>query len=338
MAAVTIKDIATQLGVSPATVSLALNGRPGVNEETRTSVLNLANQLGYIPNNTKKTFPQQEVIHFLIYRKSGRIVTNTQFFTRLIESVEKAIRLQNYGLAIKYCEGPLQLEKSIADISAAQDLGILILGTEMNIADLAIVEKSSIPLIILDNELASSTLDMVSIHNYSGIWQAVQYLHEQNITDIGYLKSSISITNFDMRFMFYTYILPQFGIDVHPEKVFTLAPDINEAQLDMQNQLAADAKIPAALLADNDLIAIGAARALQNAGFKIPQDVSLIGFDNIPFAEYFQPALCSIEVPCEDLGARAVETLLWRIKNPQAAPQHIAVGTTLILRNSVAQL
>lgn len=338
MAAVTIKDIAVQLGVSPATVSLALNGRPGVNEETRTSVLKLANQLGYVPNGTKKTFTQQEVIHFLIYRKSGRIVTNTQFFTRLIESVEKAVRLQNYGLSIKYCEGPQQLEKSVADISAAQDLGILVLGTEMNLTDLAILEEAATPLIILDNELAASSLDMVSIHNYSGIWKAIQYLREQNLTDIGYLKSSISITNFDMRFMFYTYILSQLGMEVQPEKVFTLAPAIDEAQLDMQKQLDSGAKIPGALLADNDLIAIGAARALQNAGLNIPQDVSIIGFDNIGFAEYFQPPLCSIDVPCEDLGTRAVDTLLWRIKNPQAAPQHIAVGTKLIIRDSVARI
>ena len=106
----------------------------------------------------------------------------------------------------------------------------------------------------------------------------------------------------------------------------------------MQKQLDSGAKIPGALLADNDLIAIGAARALQNAGLNIPQDVSIIGFDNIGFAEYFQPPLCSIDVPCEDLGTRAVDTLLWRIKNPQAAPQHIAVGTKLIIRDSVARI
>ena len=89
MATVTIKDIAEQLGVSPATVSLALNGRPGVNEETRLAVLNLANRLGYRGTTSKKAVAPQGVINFLIYRKSGSIITSTQFFTRLVVAVEK---------------------------------------------------------------------------------------------------------------------------------------------------------------------------------------------------------------------------------------------------------
>lgn len=336
MANVTIKDMAERLGVSPATVSLALNGRHGVNEETRMSVLNLANQLGYRNTTAKKTPPHQGVINFLIYRKSGRIVTDTQFFTRLIESVEQATRSHRYALTITYCTGQEQLPSCIQEAVDAQSLGILVLGTEMEQDDLPILEKASIPVVILDNELPASSLDMISIHNFDGVWRAVQHLQEQGLTDVGYLRSSVSITNFEMRYMGYAYASYHFnGTPPDPEKIFSLSPTIDGAKEDMDVILQKGTPIPSALIADNDLIAIGAARALLAAGLRIPEDVSIIGFDNIPLAEYFQPALTSIEVSCEELGKRAVSMVRWRIRHPDAPPQNILTCTKLISRDSV---
>lgn len=145
MATVTIKDIAEQLGVSPATVSLALNGRPGVNEETRLAVLNLANRLGYRGTTSKKAVAPQGVINFLIYRKSGSIITSTQFFTRLVVAVEKAARAHHYTLTITYCDGQDQLASCIAEAAAAQASGILMLGTEMEHDDLPLVASAPFP-------------------------------------------------------------------------------------------------------------------------------------------------------------------------------------------------
>ena len=337
MATVTIKDIAEQLGVSPATVSLALNGRHGVNEETRLSVLNLANELGYKGTTIKKITQHQGIINFLIYRKSGRILTNTQFFTHLIEAVEKAARANRCQLTITYCDGQDNLQTSIAEAAAGQSIGILMLGTEMEQNDLTFVEKSSLPIVILDNELVASSLDMISIHNLDGVWRAVEYLSTQGFHNIGYLRSSVPITNFAMRYMGYTYALHHFGGELDTAKVYKLSPTIEDAQKDMQSLLEQGIKVPRALLADNDLIALGAMRALQEKGLRIPEDVAIIGFDNIPLAEYTRPSLCSIEVSCEDLGCRAVETLLWRIQNPTATPQNIATGTKLVIRESVGR-
>lgn len=338
MAAVTIKDIAEQLGVSPATVSLALNGRHGVNEDTRNSVLNLAKQLGYRSAASKRIASQLGNINFLIYRKSGRILTNTQFFTRLIEAVEKAARAHSCQLTIIYCNGQEQLSSCIDEAVAGQSLGILMLGTEMEQDDLPFVENAPLPIVVLDNELSGSTLDMVSIHNFDGVWRAVAYLFEHGWQDIGYLRSCVPITNFEMRYMAYAYALHHFGSELDTEKVYELAPTLEDAQKDMQRLLKQGAKIPRALIADNDLIALGAARALQEAGLRIPEDVALIGFDNIPLAEFFQPSLSSIEVSCKDLGQRAVEALLWRIKNSKATPQNTAIGTKLILRESTKRM
>lgn len=335
MAAVTIKDIAERLGVSPATVSLALNGRHGVNEETRLSVLNLANELGYRSTASKKTAAHQGVINFLIYRKSGSILTNTQFFTRLIEAVEKAARAHHYALTITYCDGQEQLMPCITEAAAAQALGILMLGTEMEQDDLPIVAKAPLPIVVLDNELTASPLDMVSIHNLDGVWQSVQYLHNRGLSDIGYLRSAIPITNFEMRYLGYTYAMNQFDKKIDMAKVYELSPALEAAQQDMNSLLERGCALPQAFIADNDLIALGAVRALQQRGLRIPEDIAVIGFDNIPLAEYSQPPLSSIEVSSEDLGKSAVETLRWRIRNPKARPRNVATGTELIIRESV---
>ena len=335
MAAVTIKDLAEQLGVSPATVSLALNDRPGVNEETKQMVLKLADELGYTNTIAKKTPTQQGVINFLVYRKFGRIITNTHFFARLMEAGEKAARLHHYTLSITYCDGQEQLSSCVSGAAQGNAMGILVLGTEMSHDDIPILEKSVLPVVILDNELPASPFDMISIHNIDGIWRAVEHLKERGLTDIGYLRSSVPITNFDMRYMGYTYSLHKIGQDVDYQKVFRLAPAIEEAQEDMKLLLGSNVKIPKALIADNDLIALGAARAMQEAGLKIPEDVSVIGFDNIPLAEYALPALTSIEVSCEELGTCAVNALIKRLKDHTSQPQNIAVGTRLIARNSV---
>lgn len=337
MATVTIKDIAEQLGVSPATVSLALNGRPGVNEETRLAVLNLANRLGYRGTTSKKAVAPQGVINFLIYRKSGSIITSTQFFTRLVVAVEKAARAHHYTLTITYCDGQDQLASCIAEAAAAQSSGIVMLGTEMEHDDLPIVSNAPLPIVVLDNELTASPLDMVSIHNLDGVWQAVHYLHDQGLKDIGYLRSSVPITNFEMRYLGYTYAMNQFHQKIDASKVYELSPSLEAAQQDMNAVLERGGALPEAFIADNDLIALGAMRALQQRGLRIPEDIAIIGFDNIPLAEYAQPPLSSIEVPCENLGKSAVETLRWRIRNPKSTPRNVATGTELIARESVPQ-
>ena len=120
-------------------------------------------------------------------------------------------------------------------------------------------------------------------------------------------------------------------------KVYELSPSIEAAQQDMNALLERGCTLPEAFIADNDLIALGAIRALQQRGLRIPEDIAVIGFDNIPLAEYAQPPLSSVEVPCENLGKSAVETLRWRIRNPKATPRNVATGTELIVRESVPQ-
>lgn len=337
MATVKIKDIADRLGISSATVSMALNNRPGVNAQTRQRVMELVKELNYT-GMTKKSIQNNGVISFLVYKRYGKILTDTQFFADLIEAVEKAARHYDYTIALTYCTSKKELNSVIKPILAAQPEGIIILGTEMDEEDLTVFEEINVPIVVLDSDLLGCPIDTVTIHNCDGIYKAVKYLQKQGHTDIGYLKSSFSIKNFEQRSMAFRFSMNKLGLDYDETKIFMVEPTIEGTCNDVHILLQEGKTMPKALIADNDLIAIGALKAFIQNGLKVPEDVSLIGFDDIPMASIFEPALTTVNVSRKNLGYLAVEQLIWRIKNPDSPFRRSSIGTTLTIRNSVKKL
>lgn len=335
MSNVKIKDIAEKLGISSATVSMALNDRPGVNAQTKQRVMELVKKLNYTGSTIKKIPQNNGVINFLVYKRFGKIITNTQFFSDLIEAVEKATRYHNYTIALTYCNNQEELNSVINSILSAQPEGIIILGTEMEENDLNVFENMDIPIIVLDNDLLGCEVDTVTINNFDGIFRAIKYLKEQGHTDIGYLKSSFLIKNFEQRSMAFKYSLDKLNLNYDENKVFLIEPTIEGACKDIHSIIKEKIVFPKALIADNDLIAIGALKAFNQVGIRVPDDISIIGFDNIPMGGIFEPSLTSINVSCKDLGSLAVEQLLWRIKHKNEPFHKTSIATSLVIRRSV---
>lgn len=337
MATVKIKDIADRLGISSATVSMALNDRPGVNAQTKKRVIELVKELNYT-GTTKKSVQNNGVISFLIYKRYGKIIADTQFFSDLIEAVEKTARHYDYTIAITYCTSKEELTSVIKPILAAQPEGIIILGTEMDEEDLNVFEEIDAPIVVLDSDLLGCPVDTVTIHNCDGIYKAIQYLKQQGHTDIGYLHSSFSIKNFEQRNMAFQFCMNKLKLDYDEKKIFMVEPNIEGACDDINVLIKNGIKFPKALVADNDLIAIGALKGFLQNGIKVPEDVSLIGFDDIPMTSIFEPAITSVNVSRQKLGDLAVEQLIWRIKNPHSPFRRSSIGTTLMIRDSVKKL
>ena len=341
METITIKDIAKRLNVSPATVSLALNGRPGVNEQTREKVLTLAQELNYNGNigehKTLKRKAQKNFgnIGFLVYKRHGRVITDSEFFTALISSVELAARTQNYTILLTYCIGDKEILNTIKRLRSSNIVGLLILGTELAEEDAELFYKLNLPIVILDCDILGCELDTVTIHNEDGIWRGMKYLYEQGHREIGYLHSSFSIRNFEQRRLGYENCLERFCLDRESQKIFLVEPTIEGTCADICELVNQGIKFPSAMVADNDLIALGAMKAFAQCGIKVPDDVSIIGFDNIPMTTVIEPQLTSVNVSCETLGKLAIRQLLRRKKNPSDIPQRISVGTNLNIRSSV---
>ena len=280
--AVYAKDIAAKLGLSPAAVSLALRGKPGIGQETRERILRTAAEMGY----RKRADTGRPSLCLVLYKRHGAVVSDTDFFAALTESITRQARLLGYELLITYFYGNQDSAEQLRSLKASPCDGILLLATEMVAADFAPFRSLTVPLVVLDSYFPDEKYDSVLINNVYGAKRAVQYLIAQGHSEIGYLSSKVMIRNFHERqdgWLRGIQTIPVANDSRH--HVVKVSPTADGAFRDMTAYLQLGGKLPTAFFADNDLIAISCARALRAAGYRIPEDVSLIGVDGIAAGE-----------------------------------------------------
>lgn len=333
--AISAKELAEKLNISAATVSMVLNNKPGISERTRNLVLNAAKEYGY--DFSKK--PEHDVnkgnIQFVIYKKHGAIVTDTPFFSKVTEGIDLGCKEAGYGLKISYFYENEDIKEQLKSLAGCGCPGILLLGTEMEEADFKPFSSLPIPLVVLDTYFENTSQDTVLINNVQGAYLAASYLIQQGHEKIGYLRSSTPIGNFMERADGYYKALRCHGISTSHPYVCQLPPSMEGAYTAMAQYLEGNPSLADAYFADNDLIAAGAIRAFKEKGISLPEDISIIGFDNMPICEFLEPALTTMNVPKQKLGMLAVERLISRINHPQQDYVKIEVGTRLVCRSSV---
>ena len=330
---VTIQELARRLGVSSATVSMALNGRPGVNAETRKRVQALARELGYQGGRERENGGNRKSLCFFVYQRYGRVVADTQFFSQLIEAVEHTARNMGYGLSLLYCQGREELESALNSVEFSGAKGLLLLATELTEEDLGPFFSLPFPVVLLDCDLRGTQADSVLIDNRDGVANAVEALAGMGHRRIGYLQSSFPIRNFEQRQQGYCEGIQRYGIS---PQIFLLGPTLEEAFQDMGRLLQEGIFLPTAFIAANDLIALGAMRALKKQGLRVPQQISLVGFDDVPLCRLSDPELSSIAVDRVALGAMGVERLVQRIEGDVGPGVKMVLRTRLVLRQSTA--
>lgn len=331
------KDIAKKLSISPSAVSIVLNNKPGVSERTREKVLKTIEQMGYnISLLTKPAFNNKFNIRFIIYKKHGYVVSDTPFFSALMEGIDREARKMGYNLLITYIdENKDDLTKIINIIKENPPDGIMLLATEMTEENLIPFKNLNIPLLLLDSYFENEDIDTVIINNINGVYQATCYLAQLNHVDIGYLHSSIWINNFDQRMFGFKKAIKDKGLRLRDNFIFHLESTIDGSYRDMLKILNKKADLPTAMFADNDIIACGAIKAMKEFGIKIPEDVSIIGFDDMPFCEMIDPPLSTVIVYKHRMGRIALKRLVERIEKNPPETIRIEVNTKIIERKSV---
>lgn len=337
---VTIKDLAEQLNVSPATVSLALNNRPGVNEQTRAAVLELANRLGY-GTGAARARNERKVngnIRLVVYRKAGRVVADTPFFLALTEGIEAETRRNGCQLLISHISDAASFDQVMSIVHDNPRDGIILLATELSLSDFIPFFKSEHPLVVLDGSLADGQSDTVLINNFQGAFDAVSELVRQGHRRIGYLKSIFPIYNFGQRELGVTSALGAAGLGLNSNFVCAVEPSIEGSYRGVSDWLDQKPDLPTAFFADNDIIAFGAMKAIKEHGLKIPGDISIIGFDDLPYCEIIDPPLTTVKVMKHSLGKLAVDRLVDRMQGNVGEVVRIEVATELVSRQSVRTL
>lgn len=335
--AVTARVLAKKLNLSEAAISLALNNKPGVSTNTRQRVLRVAGELGYdfskIKETPKESHTEQGTISFIIYKKHGAIVADTPFFSQLTEGIEQECRRSRYILNVHYFYEDEDVEKQLQSLSFCN--GIILLATEMKYEDFRPFNALSVPLVVLDSYFEELQHDCILINNFQGAYQATQYIIRRTKSQPGYLHSAYPIGNFNERADGFFKAIRDNGMSASKSQVLSLSPSMEGAYEDMLALLQSGEKPVRCYFADNDIIAAGAVRALKKYGCRIPEDVSIIGFDNIPLATYMDPNLTTVNVPKQYMGQMAVTRLIQRICSKEHFPIKIEIGTQIITRKSV---
>ena len=338
MAAVTAKEIAKKLGLSPAAVSLALNGKPGVSENTRALVLEAAMQMGYVKAESTAGAPPQRTVCFIRY--AGSIVSiaeHTSFSSFVLQGVEARAAELGYNTQVRYHHiGDLYNPQTLESIRKAD--GIIFLGTDITKAQLPEIEQflqclDTIPVVVVDNFHLAGQVDCVGVDGYGGAMAAGEYLLRTGHQRIGYVRVRSRLRVFAERERGIRAALQEAGkelcavvdVDISSEGAFQAF----DAWVKQKPNL------PDALFAENDIIAAAVIRVLKKHGYHVPGDVSVVGFDDIPMCEMLDPPLSTVHVFKEELGVTAMELLHYRISHgevPHCSPNHATHSTTLSTR------
>lgn len=334
---ITAKELAKKLNISAAAVSMALNNKPGVSTTTRRLIIDTAKKHGYDFSRITEKQTTAGCIYFVIYKKHGAIVSDTPFFSEVSDGISLAC--QDSGYKLKSCylyEDEDTILRQIEEIQFSDCLGIILLGTEMSAEDLKPFQTLSTPLVLLDTYFEAPTCDCILINNVQGAFLATSYLIRKVKKQPGYLKSAYPIRNFSKRADGFYKAVRDHGLSTSQSIIHELTPSVEGAYADMLTILESKEPLADCYFADNDLIAIGAVKALKEKGYQIPHDISIVGFDNLPMSSIIEPALTTIHVPKQYMGELAVARLINILNDPHSYPTKTEVSTTLVKRKSVS--
>ena len=339
----TNKEIAKMLNISPAALSLIINHKPGVSDETRKRVLSKLNEMGL--GHLIKQVPSASVnnsLCFLIYKRHGEILDVHPFFLLLLESIETRARDYGYNVMICTIDKRKPMEPQFEHLKNLNTKGIIIFATEMEDEDLEMFFQLSVPVVSLDNDFTRLSINTVAINNQMGTYQAVEHLVQNGHRRIGYFKSKARISSFRERESGYKAALNHFGLFFLPEDIIDIHFTEEGAYRDMKNYLMSHAvmDLPEAFVCDDDTSVVGAMRAFAESGIRVPDDISIVGYNDRPSCELTIPPLTTINVSKFGLTANAVDELMKMIEHGETIvseerSRKVRIGTNLVVRESV---
>lgn len=325
----TIKDVAREASVSVATVSRVFNGAAVVREETAQRIRDAAASLRYAPHGGARSLitNRTSTLGVLLPDLYG------EFFSELIHGIDLTARREGYHILVsRSWEGRAEVEEALRAMRGRVD-GVLVMSPDID-ADSLLKIPASLPVVLLCSPARGPDVDSVIIENFSGAREMVRHLTSLGHRRIAIIRGAAGNYDAGERLRGYRSALKEAGLtwdrDLERSGDFTEAGGY-AATL----ELLALASRPTAIFAANDSMAIGVLSALRESGVRVPGDMAVGGFDDIPLARYMDPPLSSVRVAISDIGAKAVEVLLHGITHKTThQPRRERVSTELVIRRS----
>lgn len=330
----TIKDVAKRAGVSTTTVSHVINKTRFVAEETKAAVRAAIDELHYSPSAVARSLKVNNT------KSIGLLATSSEapYFAEIIESVENSCYAKGYTLILCNSHNDLDKQRAYLAMLAQKRVdGLLVMCAEYPPELLSMLEGyRHIPMVVMDwGQAHSDFTDTVIDNAFEGGYLAAQYLIERGHRDIGAIPGLQERNTGSGRYLGFRKALEEAGIDLREEWIVQGDFEPESGYQAMQKILAQKNR-PTAVFCGGDIMAVGALCAADELGLRVPQDISIIGYDNVRHSRYFTPALTTIHQPKERLGQSAFAMLLDRITSKRETSQVIEVHPRLIERRSVA--
>ncbi len=330
-AAATIRDVASQAGVSVATVSRVINNSSHkVHRVTRNRVLRTVRRLGYRPN----------VVAQGLRRGTSRSIAlivpdiSNPFFPAIARGVEDVARRHGYALVLGNTDGDAERERTYLDILRKRWVdGVLFASAGGDDRHLRRLRADGVPAVLIARDAAAGSIDTVVVDGFAGVRQATAHLLRLGHRAIAYIGGPRPLSVARERLRGYRWALRDFN--VRPDPSLIVAGDFRvDGGRAAVRRLLARRRTFTGLVAANDLTAIGAMEVLRAAGRRIPDDVAVVGFDDIPFASFVDPPLTTVAQPTYRLGALAMERLLALMNGEAVAARRIVLEPQLVIRRS----
>lgn len=328
---ITIADVAKRAGVSKMTVSRVINNSGYIGQETRERVEQAIQELGYIPNALARSlrFKQTRII--------GLIVTDitNPFFTTLARGVEDTASEQDFSVI--FCntdESPDEEARYVNVLMQKQVDGLLLVPAGGSRESLEALHQHKLPFVLLDRHIPQANVDAVYCDNAEGAYRLIKHLLDLGHERITVLSGPAEVSSAADRVAGCRRALNEAGLGQNVTPVY-YGPFTVEGGYEAAKQALAAIPRPTAMFAANNFIAVGALRAIHEAGLKLVEDVSLVAFDDLALSYIVEPFMTIIEQPAYEMGQRATALLLDRLagQGPDA-PQEIVLPTQMFVRTS----
>jgi LacI family transcriptional regulator len=325
----TIKEVALHAGVSTATVSRVIAGGDKVSDYLRGRVLEAVNALDYSPSQLGRNLRNQKT------NLIGVIVCDIEnpFFTHILRAIQDVLTKQNYVLLTTNSDEDIELERvHLNTLQSNRVSGLILVPAGSDYREYQSTLRG-MTVVAIDRAPHNLNTDTVTVDNLLAVKNAVHYLMDLGHRRIGYLTGDLTISTWRDRMEGFLAAHREVGREIDPsliQKGYFTKPDGHKAM----EQLIRQPDPPTAVISGNNTITLGALQAIHEHRVKVPDELSIIGFDDMDWMTSMQPPLSVIAQPTYEIGRRSAEMLLERMDNPELPVRHIVLETKLILRAS----
>ena len=339
----TNREIAGKLNISPAALSLIINNKPGVSDGKRRIVLEKLQSMGYGNLIKSANVPADKNFCFVVYKKKNSALAGHSSYAFFMEIIQKKALQYGYNLYFVIIDEELPLDMQMKNLLSMNTKGMVLYATEMREEDVLIFDSYHEPIVVIDNEFARKPYNAVLTNFEMAGYQAISYLVRMGHRRIGYLKSVPPFWCFEKRKQAYEKIIHELGLSFAEEDIWDIdIHDVEKVYTDVIDKIKSVKDYPTAFITDEDTLAIGALRAFKEVKLRVPEDISIIGFNNWPMCRNTTPPLTTIDIRIKDYATRTVEELMRMVKNKENQLPNcsvkISIGTSLVERGSVAKI